>query len=103
MIEFDLDFIFFSSGIFFSLPLFWLILGQRRGLDESSTSKRVSVMVVLGSGGHTTEMVRLSSALNEDVYRPRVYVIAETDLRSEEKLRLSMPGFIKKHYKTVNE
>ena len=96
MIEIDLDFVFFSAGIFFSLPLFWVLLAQKRA-DENRPSEnvetvRISTMIVLGSGGHTTEILRLSSALNSDVYQPRSYVIAESDLRSEEKLKLSISG-----------
>jgi len=91
MIEIDLDFIFFSAGIFFSLPLFWVLLAQKRP-TESVETVRIPTMVVLGSGGHTTEILRLSSALNSEVYQPRSYVIADSDVRSEEKLKLSISG-----------
>ncbi len=40
---------------------------------------------MLGSGGHTTEMMRLVSALDKEKYHPRLYLVAETDARSAEK------------------
>ncbi|XP_034028470.1 UDP-N-acetylglucosamine transferase subunit ALG14 homolog [Thalassophryne amazonica] len=45
----------------------------------------VSVLVVAGSGGHTTEILRLMGSLSA-AYTPRHYVIAETDKMSEEKI-----------------
>ncbi|KAI7792684.1 UDP-N-acetylglucosamine transferase subunit ALG14 homolog isoform X2 [Triplophysa rosa] len=46
----------------------------------------VSVLVVAGSGGHTTEIIRLMGALSP-FYKPRHYVLADTDKMSEEKIR----------------
>ncbi|XP_020494258.1 UDP-N-acetylglucosamine transferase subunit ALG14 homolog [Labrus bergylta] len=45
----------------------------------------VTVLVVAGSGGHTTEILRLMECLSE-AYTPRHYVIADTDRMSEEKI-----------------
>ncbi|XP_036073349.1 UDP-N-acetylglucosamine transferase subunit ALG14 homolog isoform X2 [Oryzias melastigma] len=45
----------------------------------------VSVLVVAGSGGHTTEILRLLDSLPA-AYAPRHYVIADTDKMSEEKV-----------------
>ncbi|CAD7699287.1 unnamed protein product [Ostreobium quekettii] len=39
----------------------------------------VRTMAVLGSGGHTTEMLTLMEALNRSRYTPRCYVVADTD------------------------
>ena len=94
MIEVDLDFVFFSVGIFLSLPIFWMALAQRPSASTTPEAKKLSTMIVLGSGGHTTEILRLASALNKDVYQPRAFVIAETDTTSEEKLRQAFPGEI---------
>jgi len=38
-----------------------------------------SVCVVLGSGGHTTELLRLLNALDINKFYPRRYIIANTD------------------------
>ncbi|XP_078264401.1 UDP-N-acetylglucosamine transferase subunit ALG14 [Rhinoraja longicauda] len=45
-----------------------------------------SVLVVVGSGGHTTEILRLVGSLSAS-YAPRHYVIADTDRMSEDKVR----------------
>ncbi|KAM9332860.1 UDP-N-acetylglucosamine transferase subunit ALG14 [Pholidichthys leucotaenia] len=45
----------------------------------------VSVVVVAGSGGHTSEILRLMECLSA-AYTPRHYVIADTDRISEEKI-----------------
>ena len=92
MIEIDLDFIFFSVGIFFSLPIFWLLLAQKRQEPDGSEVVQVPTMIVLGSGGHTTEILRLSCSLREAVYRPRCYVIADSDVTSEGRLRMASIG-----------
>jgi hypothetical protein len=99
MIEVDLDFVFFSAGIFISLPIFWWILAQKPRPAESDLAAgnvlpeaKISTMIVLGSGGHTTEILRLTSALNPSIYQPRTFVVADTDQRSEERLRLSSEG-----------
>ncbi|KAL1006686.1 hypothetical protein UPYG_G00075390 [Umbra pygmaea] len=46
----------------------------------------ISVLVVAGSGGHTTEILRLMDSLSQS-YSPRHYVIADTDKMSEDKIR----------------
>nr|CAH8839791.1 unnamed protein product [Trichobilharzia regenti] len=45
----------------------------------------VPVMIIIGSGGHTTEMLSYVSSLTKK-YQPRTYVIAKTDALSEEKV-----------------
>lgn len=40
----------------------------------------------MGSGGHTTEMISLLKEMN-DAYSPRIYIIAETDQMSQQKVR----------------
>ena len=42
--------------------------------------------MVLGSGGHTTEMVALARALDRRIYTPRSYIIADTDHLSRLKV-----------------
>lgn len=46
----------------------------------------VRVCMVLGSGGHTTEMVALARALDRRIYTPRSYIIADTDHLSRLKV-----------------
>mmetsp|Transcript_31429 Transcript_31429/g.82430 ORF Transcript_31429/g.82430 Transcript_31429/m.82430 type:complete len:253 (+) Transcript_31429:433-1191(+) len=54
--------------------------------SQSQSRGPRSALVVLGSGGHTTEMLRLLGALNLQSYTPRTYVYAETDRMSPTKL-----------------
>lgn len=42
-------------------------------------------LVVLGSGGHTAEMMALLQGVDLDVYQPRCYVVAATDGMSSQK------------------
>ncbi|OCT82829.1 UDP-N-acetylglucosamine transferase subunit ALG14 homolog [Xenopus laevis] len=64
----------------------WLVL--RQGLECRPGRKGcVSLMVVAGSGGHTTEILRLLSSLSKS-YSPTHYVLAETDKMSEDKIHL---------------
>ena len=54
----------------------------RRARDPTSKCK---VAVFLGSGGHTTEMLQLLSALPVERYSPRVYIVASGDQFSQTK------------------
>lgn len=47
--------------------------------------KAASVCCVMGSGGHTTEMIKLLEQLGQE-FHPRIYVIADTDSMSEAKV-----------------
>ncbi|XP_004614727.1 UDP-N-acetylglucosamine transferase subunit ALG14 homolog isoform X2 [Sorex araneus] len=46
----------------------------------------LSLLVVAGSGGHTTEILRLLGSLS-NAYSPRHYVIADTDKMSTQKIK----------------
>ncbi|KAK1165277.1 hypothetical protein AOXY_G13769 [Acipenser oxyrinchus oxyrinchus] len=64
-----------------------LFLVLRKNVDYKPGQKgAVSVLVVAGSGGHTTEILRLMASLSRS-YSPRHYVIADTDKMSEDKIR----------------
>ncbi|XP_077189092.1 UDP-N-acetylglucosamine transferase subunit ALG14 [Paroedura picta] len=56
----------------------------KRVCDPPNTS--VSLLVVAGSGGHTTEILRLLGSLSQS-YSPRHYVLADSDKMSEVKIR----------------
>ncbi|XP_066453482.1 UDP-N-acetylglucosamine transferase subunit ALG14 [Eleutherodactylus coqui] len=71
-----------------------LVLGLRLALvlrasedHQPGRKGHVSLLVVAGSGGHTTEILRLLSCLSK-CYYPTHYVLAETDKMSEEKIHL---------------
>lgn len=59
----------------------WLVLHSQVTVPRKS----VSLMVVAGSGGHTAEMLRLLGHLSS-AYRPRHYVIADSDEFSAQKI-----------------
>ncbi|XP_077308985.1 UDP-N-acetylglucosamine transferase subunit ALG14 isoform X2 [Lithobates pipiens] len=63
----------------------WLVL---RSPDTHRAARKghVSLLVVAGSGGHTTEILRLLNSLSTS-YSPIHYVLADTDKMSEDKIR----------------
>ncbi|ESR62879.1 hypothetical protein CICLE_v10016572mg [Citrus x clementina] len=48
----------------------------------------LSTLIVLGSGGHTAEMMNLLSVLQMDRFTPRFYIAAATDNMSLQKARV---------------
>ena len=67
-----------------------MYLASKCGEDAvPPTKKRTSpgrTLIVLGSGGHTAEMLRLLGGMNLKNYTPRVYVVAEGDKMSIDKV-----------------
>ena len=51
-----------------------------------------STLVVLGSGGHTTEILRLLDQMPRKQYWPRYYFVADTDHMSMRKLKERQVG-----------
>ncbi|XP_037260344.1 UDP-N-acetylglucosamine transferase subunit ALG14 homolog isoform X2 [Falco biarmicus] len=72
------------------LLLFLLLLLVPLGLLARRRHGRrtppLRLLVVAGSGGHTTEILRLLSCLSES-YSPRHYIFANSDKMSEAKIR----------------
>lgn len=62
---------------------------SRRGDEKcvQPVKTALKTMVVLGSGGHTTEMIRLVEQLDPTRYSPLVYVVAESDMTSITRVR----------------
>lgn len=52
-------------------------------------------MVVLGSGGHTAEMLSLACKLDPTVYRPRCYVVGQTDALGRSKAAAAEQKYVK--------
>ncbi|CAM9238675.1 unnamed protein product [Sphacelaria rigidula] len=48
--------------------------------------KTVNTLVVLGSGGHTSEMLKLTAHLSPEVYTPLCYVVASSDHTSAKRI-----------------
>ncbi|KAM4021472.1 UDP-N-acetylglucosamine transferase subunit ALG14 [Anomaloglossus baeobatrachus] len=77
-----------SVGIGFLLTVLALritLVLRDPGDHKPGKKGHVSLLVVAGSGGHTTEILRLLSCLSTSYY-PTHYVLAETDKMSEEKI-----------------
>lgn len=51
------------------------------------TLLQMKTLVVLGSGGHTTEMLQMIQHLDTKLYDPLIYVIAATDDTSERRFK----------------
>ena len=70
-----------------AVALLALLLRRRRKLD----SQNIKTLVVLGSGGHTAEMLRLITAFDFDRYAPLTLVTAATDTTSRAKAERELP------------
>ncbi|XP_013199792.1 UDP-N-acetylglucosamine transferase subunit ALG14 homolog [Amyelois transitella] len=57
--------------------------------DLQSSHDGLRTILCLGSGGHTTELLRLVKSLNCKKYNPRLYIIANNDKSSEVKMHSS--------------
>lgn len=62
-----------------------------RRLSEEAV---IRFMAVMGSGGHTMELSSLIRSLKQKNYNERYYIIADTDILSEEKVILLLFLFI---------
>lgn len=61
-----------------------VIYSSGRPLSKRA-SKPVSTLIILGSGGHTAEMLNLLAVLQKDRFKPRFYIAAATDNMSLQK------------------
>lgn len=65
-----------------------LFMIHRTGKPLHPTAvKPLSTLIVLGSGGHTAEMLNLLAALQKDRFYPRYYIAAASDNMSLQKAR----------------
>ena len=70
-----------------ALVLLALLLRRRRKRD----AQKIKTLVVLGSGGHTAEMLRLITDFDFDRYGPLTLVTAATDTTSRAKAERELP------------
>lgn len=59
---------------------------QCRTVKTRSPKDKVKTVIVIGSGGHTSEMIYLIRSLNLNRYSPRLYLVASSDTWSEQKV-----------------
>ena len=60
---------------------------QQHHNGTRDNNRQVKTMVVLGSGGHTTEMLQLLEELDTERYAPVIYVVADSDTTSIPRLQ----------------
>lgn len=63
---------------------------------RSRPLRPLSTMIVLGSGGHTAEMINLLAVLQMDRFKPRFYIAAATDNMSLQKASILENSFLDK-------
>ncbi|XP_059047120.1 UDP-N-acetylglucosamine transferase subunit ALG14 homolog [Achroia grisella] len=51
-----------------------------------SQESKLRTIFCIGSGGHTTELLRLVKNLSTQKYQPRLYIVADNDVSSEVKI-----------------
>lgn len=82
------SYLFLWSTLALITRIFYLlVLKNERYPRAKSRNHTTKTMIVLGSGGHTTEMMNLVNALDKKRYHPRHYVIASSDPLSLEKVK----------------
>ena len=80
-----------------SMLLMWRLRAclptSSRGADllKVGKGKTVKTMIFFGSGGHTTEMMRLVQNMNAQRYSPVCFAIGHTDVTSIDKVRSAKP------------
>ena len=69
-------------------------VGEVYNFSSKSTSRHpnASTLVVLGSGGHTSEMLKLLTHVQSTLYKPMIFVIADTDTTSASRLNQFSPS-----------
>ena len=69
-----------GAALFFLLALrVVIVLHGRKKISPAPRNSPISTVVVLGSGGHTTEMLQLLHSLSPDLYQPLTFIVAKTD------------------------
>lgn len=58
-------------------------------------------LLCIGSGGHTTELLRFAGNLNCNKYQPRLYVLADNDVTSEAKIKQTENGHQNHSFKRI--
>lgn len=66
--------------------VFYVLNNRCSRLIKDRKCRSVKTLVVIGSGGHTTEMLRIVKHLNPVWYSPRIYILAKGDTTSESKI-----------------
>jgi beta-1,4-N-acetylglucosaminyltransferase len=75
-----------TATLIILLFLFRIYRKSKNPPAKSKNFEKVKTCFVLGSGGHTTELLRIVKTMGPQ-YSPRVYILADTDKMSETRVR----------------
>lgn len=81
-----LTFMFFIFVVGFLIRVLYLLYKILSSECTLTNSKSLRTVMCIGSGGHTTELLRLTKKININKYNPRLYILADNDLSSEVKI-----------------
>ncbi|XP_069684708.1 UDP-N-acetylglucosamine transferase subunit ALG14 [Periplaneta americana] len=84
MICFLLFVLLFSFGARLLYVLYCMRYSDREVVPRRYQSLKTAI--IIGSGGHTAEMIRLLQGLNSVHFSPRLYIVASNDTSSEVKI-----------------
>ncbi|KAL3534398.1 hypothetical protein ACH5RR_002859 [Cinchona calisaya] len=70
------------------IRVFYVINQSSQPRSSTSKQKPLSTLIVLGSGGHTAEMINLLNVLPKNRFKPRYYIAAATDNMSLQKAQV---------------
>ncbi|XP_031482989.1 UDP-N-acetylglucosamine transferase subunit ALG14 [Nymphaea colorata] len=70
------------------IRIMFVFLSTGKPVRNLCSSKPVSTLIILGSGGHTAEMMNLLCVLEIDKFSPRSYIAAATDNMSLQKAKV---------------
>ena len=76
----------YLASVILLSPLTIYVLSKLFPPPSPDSSSKVSTLIVLGSGGHTSEILSLTSSLSANKYE-FTYALAETDKTSEGRVR----------------
>ncbi|KAL5234448.1 hypothetical protein ACI65C_001858 [Semiaphis heraclei] len=78
---------------YFSARLMYIILQRVTNTRSLKESKQpVRTLIVIGSGGHTAEMLRLMNNMNKLKFMPRLYLLADSDTTSRNRVENDESG-----------
>ncbi|XP_019151746.1 PREDICTED: UDP-N-acetylglucosamine transferase subunit ALG14 homolog isoform X3 [Ipomoea nil] len=78
------------------IRVLFVMYRSTKPLRPKSPPRPLCTLIVLGSGGHTAEMMNLLFALQEDRFKPRFYIAATTDNMSLQKARVFEDSLVQK-------
>lgn len=77
----------FCLFVIFCMRCVYLILTlNNRCFSAYSKKNKFKTIIVIGSGGHTTEILRIIKHLNPHQFTPRIYAVADSDDKSINKI-----------------